>query len=184
MTSAPDRIYLTGFMAAGKSTVGRLLAARLGYAFVDLDIEIERGTKRSIRQIFSEDGEPAFRRVEAETLDELSRRSRIVVSTGGGALATPVAMAGAKRSGLVIFLDVPERLLVERILRSRRRPLIEHIRSGGEPAVSRFVRETLEQRRPIYDQAHVTIETGTESPESITHEILEALRQLSLNDRR
>jgi shikimate kinase len=184
MTGFTDRIYLTGFMAAGKSTVGRLLAGYLGYRFVDLDTRVERRAGRTVRQIFEDDGEGTFRQLEADALAALASESRIVVSTGGGALASAGAMDHARAAGLVVFLDVPEELLVERILRNERRPLINHIRSQGRDAVAAFVHELLTSRRNVYEQAHVTVDTGRESPESITREILEALRQLSRNDRR
>jgi shikimate kinase len=184
MMTHPDAIYLTGFMASGKSTVGRLLAGRIGHTFVDLDHEVEIAAGMSIPEIFRLGGESRFRQLEAELLRHLASRSRIVVSTGGGALAIPENMAIAKNHGLVIYLDAPEDLLVGRILRSTRRPLIEHVRSGGEAAVRTFVQDLLAKRRPIYEQAHFTIHAGHSLPESITYEILEALRQLSLNDRR
>lgn len=184
MAVHPDAIYLTGFMASGKTTAGRLLAAHLGHEFVDLDHEVEVAAGLSIPEIFSGEGESTFRDMESEALRQLFDRSGIVVSTGGGALADPGNMDAAKRHGLVFYIDVPVDLLVNRILRNDRRPLIEHVRSGGEASVRRFVEDLLERRRSIYETAHFSIRAGHSLPESITYEILEALRQLSLNDRR
>jgi shikimate kinase len=81
----PARVALIGFMGCGKTTVGRLLAARLGYAFLDLDQWLERRGGRSVRQIFQESGEEAFRDLESSALRELSSRRRVVIAAGGGA---------------------------------------------------------------------------------------------------
>jgi shikimate kinase len=184
MSSFPERIFLTGFMAAGKTTVGRLLAAELGYRFVDMDSEIEASSGIPVSDIFRIKGETTFRRAEADMLATMAGRRDIVVSTGGGALARPKTMMLAKSLGLVVFLDVSENILIERLLRNSRRPLIEEHRKRGEGAVDEFVRTTMASRRPIYEQAHIAIRFTTETPQVIVNEIMEGLRQLSLNDRR
>jgi shikimate kinase len=184
MSSFPERIFLTGFMAAGKTTVGRLLAAELGYRFVDMDSEIEASAGIPVTDIFRIKGEATFRQAEADSLATMAGRRDIVVSTGGGALARPRTMTLAKSLGLVIFLDIAEDVLIERLVRNTRRPLIEEHRSRGEGAVDDFVRSSMAQRRPIYEQAHISIQCTTETPPVIVREIMEGLRQVSLNDRR
>jgi len=137
-------IYLTGFMGAGKSTVGRLLAAKLQRPFYDLDAEIERAEGRSIPQIFAEDGEAAFRRMEADCLCDLS--SPAVVALGGGAFMTPAVRAAASERGLTVFLEWPFETLLARVRGDANRPLAK------EPAQMRRLYET---RLPVYRQADI-----------------------------
>ncbi|HMK39397.1 MAG TPA: shikimate kinase, partial [Bacteroidota bacterium] len=98
------RIYITGFMGSGKSTVGPLLGASLGYAFIDLDTVIEAGEGKSIAEIFREKGEQEFRALERSALRLLSARSNIVVATGGGALTDPGSLSIVRQSGLSVYL--------------------------------------------------------------------------------
>lgn len=184
MPSFPPRIYLTGFMGAGKSTIGRLLAAKLGYRYIDLDDAIEKHAGKSIPEIFAADGEPGFRRLETETLDASTTWPDVVISTGGGALASDRGLATARSGGFIVFLDVPEDLIVDRLFRNDRRPLIERVRTGGRPSIAGFVHDSLAARRPYYEQAHLTIETGPATPSVIVNEIIDALDQISRNDRR
>src|SRR5690554_1070441 len=111
--SFPSRIFLTGFMAAGKSTVGPELAQRLAYAFVDMDHEIEHEAGRSVRQIFVDEGEDGFRALERKVLERMARRKSVVVATGGGALVAAGAMALARSAGVVVYLDADEETILE-----------------------------------------------------------------------
>ncbi|HVR27955.1 MAG TPA: thiamine phosphate synthase [Thermoanaerobaculia bacterium] len=120
-------IYLTGFMGAGKTAVGRRLAARLGLPFLDLDHEIEAGAGRSIPDLFRERGEDAFRALESEALAAASRRPRTVVATGGGVVERESNLGVMRSSGRVVWLDVPFATLVERLARGREgRPLFRN----------------------------------------------------------
>jgi len=109
------RIFLTGFMGAGKTTVGRLLAARLEVPFVDLDEEIERRTGRSIPEFFAAGAEEAFRALEREVLEEIAGRDPVVVAVGGGTLVEPERLARAKSRGLVVWLNPAFATLVGRM---------------------------------------------------------------------
>jgi shikimate kinase len=109
------RIFLTGFMGAGKSTVGRELASRLGWPLIDLDEEIERRAGLSVREIFSRDGEGEFRRIERELLGECIARDPLIVATGGGTLADPDNLEAAKSAGTVVWLNPSFATLVARI---------------------------------------------------------------------
>ncbi|HEX2254338.1 MAG TPA: shikimate kinase [Thermoanaerobaculia bacterium] len=112
------RVFLTGFMGAGKTSVGRALAVRTGLPFADLDHEIEARSGRSIREIFEQDGEPEFRRLERDVLAELLRRpgwERCVVATGGGTVATEPGARLLRSAGVTVWLNPPFATIVERV---------------------------------------------------------------------
>lgn len=109
------RIFLTGFMGAGKTTIGRHLGARLGLPFFDLDVQIELRAGTSVREIFESGGEAEFRRLEHETLQELCERPRLVAATGGGTLTVEANRDLIARSGLSVWLHPPFATIVERI---------------------------------------------------------------------
>ena len=109
------RILLTGFMGAGKTSVGRRLAANLGWPFLDLDEEIERLAGESVREIFEHVGEGRFREVEARVLAESMRPDPVVVATGGGTLTFPRNLAAARSAGLVVWLNPEFATLTRRV---------------------------------------------------------------------
>ncbi len=109
------RIFLTGFMGAGKTSVGRRLAARLGWPFIDLDDEIEKVAGESVREIFDKVGEGGFREIEARVLAESMRQDPVVVATGGGTLTFPRNLAAARSAGLVVWLNPEFATLTRRI---------------------------------------------------------------------
>ena len=154
------RVYLTGFMASGKSTVGPLLADALGYRFVDLDWLIEARAGRSIPMIFAEGGEAAFRAAEAEALDETTRSRRMVVATGGGALVTPAALRTARMAGPVIWLRASVDTVLDRLGDAVGRPILAG--PDGRPLWGQALRQRVEtlmaEREPFYAQADLTIE--------------------------
>jgi thiamine-phosphate pyrophosphorylase len=120
-------IYLTGFMGAGKTAVGKRLAQRLGLPFVDLDHEIEQRSGRTIPALFRERGEAAFRALESEVLEEWGRAGPGVIATGGGVVERVPNIAVMLRTGRVLWLDVPFDTLLERLARSRdERPLFQN----------------------------------------------------------
>lgn len=109
------RIFLTGFMGAGKTSVGRRLAANLGWPFVDLDREIERLAGETVRDIFEHAGEGRFRELEGRVLAESMRQDPLVVATGGGTLTFPHNLAAARSSGLVVWLNPDFATLTRRV---------------------------------------------------------------------
>lgn len=109
------RIFLTGFMGAGKTSVGRRLAASLGWPFVDLDAEIEKLAGESVREIFDRAGEGRFREIEAHVLAEAMRQDPVVVATGGGTLTFPRNLAAARAAGLVVWLNPAFATLTRRV---------------------------------------------------------------------
>lgn len=120
-----QNIYLVGLMGAGKTTIGRGLAKKFGWRFIDSDHEIEARTGVSIPTIFEIEGEEGFRRREAQVIEELSKLSNIVMATGGGVVLAPMNRECLKRNGVVVFLDVPPVQLYERTRNDRNRPLLQ-----------------------------------------------------------
>lgn len=119
-----ENIYLVGLMGAGKTTVGRQLAKRLGRTFFDSDHEIEARTGVKIPTIFEIEGEEGFRRREAQTIAELTAERNIILATGGGVVLNPENRQRLHDSGWVVYLNVPPRLLYERTRHDRNRPLL------------------------------------------------------------
>ena len=155
------RVYLTGFMGSGKSTVGPILANVLGVGFRDLDADVVRAAGRPIAAVFDTEGEAGFRAREAEALRATAATDGAVVATGGGALVQPRAMAWAKAHGAVVYLRVPLDALVARLARTKNvRPLL--VGPDGErlseDALRPRVAALLDAREPVYRQAHVVVE--------------------------
>lgn len=157
-------IFLVGFMGAGKSSVGTLLAQQMGWPFVDLDTVIEAGQGATIRQIFEQSGEAFFRQLEHAALQEISRKGPAVIALGGGTFVQKPNFDLIRRSGgAVIWLDCPIEELWERCSAMDNRPLFRDRES--------FFR-LYEERLPVYRQAEFSIATGGRSPEDIVKDIL------------
>ena len=118
-------VYLVGLMGAGKTTIGRALATRLGLGFVDSDRVVEERTGVSIPTVFEIEGEEGFRKRESLVIAELSHMSGLVVATGGGAVLRPENRTNLKASGFVVYLNVPPHLLWERTRHDKNRPLLK-----------------------------------------------------------
>ena len=160
-------IYLVGFMGCGKSTVGRALAEELGWPFFDLDDEIEKHTGATITAIFTDLGEPAFRRLETEALQrriDVARNGRPqVISLGGGAFTVPRNCELANGNGVTIWLDTPLPVIEQRIANESHRPLALDTEKW---------RALYHQRRDAYAQADYRIETGGDGTESVVKQVL------------
>jgi shikimate kinase len=161
-------IVLVGLMASGKSTVGRLLAAALGRPFVDADAVIEERSGRPIPAIFADQGEAAFRDLEEAVIADLSRQDGLVIATGGGAVLRPANQEALRRSGLVIWLDVPPEELFERAGQQGldSRPLLQ----GADPLAR--LRALAESRAEAYQAAaHHRLAAGGLSAAAVTAQI-------------
>lgn len=164
-------VILTGFMGAGKSTVGALLAQRLGWEFLDVDSAVEARAGKSVASIFAQEGEAAFRALEAEAIRDHAQRERLVLALGGGALeaeSTREFLSILNGTG-VVFLDAPLEVLVARCLaqpQAAERPVLAD-REG--------LRRRFEARLPHYRGAHLSVPTDGLTPMQVVDEILEAL---------
>jgi shikimate kinase len=175
------RIYITGFMGSGKSTVGPLLAAGLGYQFIDLDAAIEAKEGKAVPEIFRERGEVDFRSLERRELRLLSARSGIVVATGGGALTDPGSLAIVRESGVLVYLEVPFEIIIARLRGRRGRPMIAADDGAplGDEQLRERVRSLLRSREPLYRRADIIVDAGSPSPGETVSAILKSLGALS-----
>jgi shikimate kinase len=161
-----DKVYLVGFMGAGKTTVARALARRLHWKTEDIDDRIEQRERRDIPTIFRQDGEPYFRGVERQELIALLPERGAVVATGGGTIVDPVTRELMLRDGAVVWLDAPFATIVERVPLDGRRPL----------ASDRLEMERLyNQRLLAYGQAHLRLDAGKSSVEELVDQIVDWL---------
>ncbi|MBI4468026.1 MAG: shikimate kinase [Acidobacteria bacterium] len=173
--SDTKNVYLVGFMAAGKTTIGEALAELLGRTFVDLDQEIEQREGLTIPALFREKGEAYFRSVEADLLREFSSRQGLVVALGGGAFGNPENQDSLKESGVVIWIDLPFESLAERLLTAPNRPLNS----------SRQELEALYRRRlSDYKAAHIRIALRNQNPSEAASLAREAILNLRAGDSR
>ena len=162
-------LYLVGMMGSGKSTAGRHLAEQLGYRFLDADSSIEQVAGRSIPELFASEGEAGFRDLEAAVLNQIASWHSLVVATGGGVVTRPENW-GQMQQGVVIWLDAPDALLLQRLSADPTpRPLMQ----SEDPA--QRLAELMGQRRPLYAQADLHIVQDGRPPDQVAEQILEAL---------
>ena len=160
-----QNIALIGFMGAGKTSVGKLVAEHLHFEFLDTDELIQSMTGRAIADIFAKDGEPAFRELEQRTVNELSRRTKTVISTGGGLPAFGDNLERLKQFSLTVCLWASPEKIWERVRHQSHRPLLQ----GPEP--QKKIRELLAARAPFYKQADVLVNTDLRSLREVAQQI-------------
>ena len=166
MTAGPAaRVVLVGFMGAGKSTVGPLVAQRLGWSFLDLDDDIEAVTGRKVPEIFAKEGEAAFRQAERAAAERMASRSPLVLATGGGAFTVEETRAALRKSALTVWLRCEIEALLARIPADGSRPLAANRATIGPLLVG---------REPSYALADLTVDTTRTAPAEVARIIAEA----------
>jgi len=158
-------IVLVGFMGTGKTTVGRLLAERLGLVFSDMDDCLVRRAGKTIPAIFAEDGEPAFRALERQVVIELAAQSGLVIATGGGVVLNADNIRDFSASGLLICLTASPEIILERLRGDTGRPLL----SAGDKGEK--IRSLLAARRHLYEAIPRKINTDALSADAIVQRI-------------
>jgi shikimate kinase len=167
-------LTLIGYRATGKTTLARLLAARLGWDWIDADVEIERRAGTTIARIFAEQGEPAFRDLEAQVIADLCGRQRLVLAAGGGAPLRPESRQAMRAAGKVVLLTARPQTILARMsgdaTTAARRPDL----TDKDPLEE--IVHLLAARTPIYQEtADLTVDTEGKTPEQLTAEIVERL---------
>ena len=163
---------LIGFMATGKTTVGRMVAERLQRKFLDLDHLIEDQAGMKIPELFRSQGEPAFRRVESEALENALKMDSLVLATGGGAACREDNLQAMLAAGYVVALSAPPAEVLKRTGGASGRPLLD---SAADPLAE--AQRLLSAREPFYARAHLRIETVGKSPQDVAAQIVAAVRQ-------
>ena len=171
MNAAEVNLYLVGFMGTGKTTIGRAVAQRLGFALLDSDQEIERAQGRAIADIFATDGEAAFRAMERAYVEKGHQATRAVVSCGGGLVVQPGMLAALQERGVVICLHASIETILARTARHRHRPLL----NVEDPDAQ--VRALYAVREPIYKRAGTVLLTDSRPLGDIVAHVIRAWRR-------
>lgn len=169
-------IYLIGFMGAGKSAIGPLLAEKIGYKFVDSDSAIEKETEKSIPEIFKQKGEKHFRDLESKVIDKLARLERLVVALGGGAPIRSENRAVIKK-GISIYLQVEPAVIFERTSCSDR-PLLAGLKD--QQRLQR-IEKMLNKREKYYQKADIIVNNGKKPKEEVVEEINRKVKSYEKN---
>jgi shikimate kinase len=166
-------VILCGFMATGKSSVGKQLAVALGYNFLDMDAAIEAEEGCSIPQIFSSRGEPAFRELESLMVDRIAEQKGYVIATGGGTIVNPRNLQKLKRCGILVNLTADVQTILRRAGSGDDRPML---RAADR---EERIRSLMEQRAYAYSQADFSVDTSSSGIDEVVQRILGWLKQES-----
>ena len=166
-------IALIGFMGTGKTTVGRILATKLGKEFIELDSLIEQKAGKSIPEIFRQDGEIGFRELEIEMVKEISDKKNAVIACGGGIVLNKINIDRLRKECIIAYLTASQEVILKRTsLDKNERPLLKVTDQVSE------VNELLKFRQPFYESAaDITIDTSNLNTESVAEQITEELRE-------
>lgn len=171
MNAADVNLYLVGFMGTGKTTVGRAVAHKLGFQFVDSDHEIERLQGRTIAEIFAQQGEAAFRQMEREFVERGHPATQTVVSCGGGLVVQPGNLELLKARGVVLCLHASVETILARTARHNHRPLL----ATDDPETR--IRTLFAAREPVYKKAGTVILTDARPLQDIVAHVMRAWRR-------
>jgi len=173
-------IYLTGFMASGKSTIAPILANCLGYGYYDLDAEIEKSAGKNIRAIFNEAGEPAFRGMEHAKLVEISKYTDAVISLGGGTVLQDANLELITSTGLLIYLKADPAQLFRRLKHKKDRPILqaENGESLSDQELRNRIETLLDKRESCYAKADLVIQTDNKPVGKTVDEIVKQLQKI------
>lgn len=168
-----NNLILTGFMGTGKTSLGKLLAEKLGRCFIDLDQKIEQDTGLTVPQIFEMYGEKYFRELEKKAVEEVSQRRNLVIATGGGTVKDEENIRMLKSSGMIICLTTEPEEIFRRTERRGERPVLD------ESAEDRLatIKKLLAERQKFYAQADYTVDTTEWSPLQIMNDICRHFRE-------
>jgi len=166
-------IVLIGFMGTGKTSVGKVIAKKLGFEFVDVDEVIEKTTGMEISEIFSKFGESRFRDIEEEMIKLITQKRRQVIATGGGVVLRDENMNRLKKDGLIFCLRASENVIFERLKQTTNRPLLQ-VENPEER-----IRELLQKRMPLYEKADFCIDTEGLTLEEVAEKIIKEYERLS-----
>jgi shikimate kinase len=172
VSATPHNIVFIGFMGSGKTSIGRRVAQRLGFQFVDTDAVIVERAGMQVAEIFERHGEPWFRDEESATLRSLGILQRAVISTGGGIVGREENHALLRALGFVVWLTASEEVIFERVSRNKKRPLLQ----TENPRQT--VHDLLEKRRPLYEAvAQFTLDTSGFSHEQAADAVIAEARR-------
>lgn len=175
----PDRIFLCGFMGTGKSSVGKTLADELAVSFLDLDDHVENKVGKSIKNIFQEDGEEVFRKLERSSVLEVIRNFKGVVALGGGTLQNQHLVDHVKLNGLLVFIETPFSVILKRLTKDKDRPLLlnEDGSAKKRDILENELQALYEQRLPYYRQAELNVDyTKDESVGNMVDRLIKKIR--------
>ncbi len=175
-----NTIYLTGFMGSGKSTIGPILANTLGWDFFDLDKLIENKTGKKIREIFEQEGESHFRKIETETLREISESKNVIISLGGGTIANKENLEILKKTGKIIYLKVSLDTVYHRLKYKKDRPALtkSDSESLSREEMTNRINKLMDTRTKYYEQADYTIDTDNNSLGKTVDKIVKIISQV------
>jgi len=162
-------IYIVGFMGAGKTSVAKILADELKKEFIEMDAVIEERSGKAISDIFADEGETCFRQLEKQLLNELSLRSDLVVSCGGGLICNEENLGLLKKSGTVVTLETSPATIYERVKNHTHRPLL----NVDNPLEA--ITDLLNKRQPYYEQADYIVSTDSLSIEEVAASVIKLI---------
>jgi shikimate kinase len=179
MTNAPRNIILVGFMASGKTSVGRALSERTGWPLTDADDEIVRRAGKPISQIFADSGEAGFREIERAVITGLCQTKGRIVSAGGGAFVSERNRSAMLNGGIVFWLAARPETIYERLTHEDTAAAVRPLLAVADPMAR--IESLLGQRAPAYAKAHHTIDTDGVTPEGVAGRVLKLLSDRRLS---